>query len=68
MHNFTYRKRQGGKMMNKLAFIGAGNIAEALISGIVENKLLNEKQIWVTNRSNEEKLKNIQNQYGEYFI
>lgn len=50
--------------MNKLAFIGAGNMSEALISRIVENKLMKENQIWVTNRSNKEKLKNIQDQYG----
>ncbi|MDZ5471104.1 pyrroline-5-carboxylate reductase (plasmid) [Bacillus sp. 31A1R] len=50
--------------MKKLAVIGAGSMAEALISGIVENKLLSGKQIWVTNRSNEERLQQLNEQYG----
>lgn len=50
--------------MKKLAVIGAGSMAEALISGIVDNKLLNKEQIWVTNRSNEEKLQQLQEEYG----
>jgi len=39
-------------------------MAEALISGIVENKLLSGKQIWVTNRSNGERLQQLNGQYG----
>ncbi|NMD70230.1 pyrroline-5-carboxylate reductase [Bacillus sp. DNRA2] len=50
--------------MKKLAFIGAGSMAEAMISGIVESKLLKGEQIWVTNRSNQEKLDNLHEKYG----
>lgn len=50
--------------MKKLAFIGAGSMAEAMISGIVESKLLSGEQIWVTNRSNQEKLDNLHEKYG----
>ncbi|WP_318508495.1 pyrroline-5-carboxylate reductase [Bacillus sp. T3] len=50
--------------MKKLAFIGAGSMAEAMISGIVESKLLTGEQIWVTNRSNQEKLDNLNQKYG----
>jgi pyrroline-5-carboxylate reductase len=48
----------------KLAFIGAGSMAEAMISGILTKKLLQPQQIYVTNRSNREKLLLLQKQYG----
>ncbi|MBU8879286.1 pyrroline-5-carboxylate reductase [Bacillus sp. FJAT-29790] len=50
--------------MKKLAIIGAGSMAEALISGIVENRLMDSGQIWITNRGNQEKLNELQTQYG----
>ncbi|MGJ7921266.1 pyrroline-5-carboxylate reductase [Neobacillus sp. LXY-4] len=50
--------------MKKLAFIGAGSMAEAMISGIVENNFLKGEQIWVTNRSNQEKLDRLHQKYG----
>jgi pyrroline-5-carboxylate reductase len=53
-----------GNVMEKLAIIGAGSMAEALISGIVENKLLDSKKVWVTNRSDEQKLSRLHLQYG----
>ncbi|MBM4762210.1 pyrroline-5-carboxylate reductase [Bacillus sp. B15-48] len=56
--------KSGGQRMNKLVFIGAGSMAEALISGITETGLLNGNNIWVTNRHNEEKLDQLKKQYG----
>lgn len=50
--------------MQKLTVIGAGSMAEALISGIVKNELLKKEQIWVTNRSNQEKLQSLHDNYG----
>ena len=50
--------------MKKLAIIGAGAMSEALISGMIENKLLPSGDIWVTNRSNQEKLNNLKEKYG----
>lgn len=50
--------------MNKLAVIGAGSMAEALISGIIENKLIDSKNIWVTNKANNDKLIEMQSRYG----
>lgn len=50
--------------MKKLAFIGAGSMAEAMISGITESGLLTGSQIWVTNRGNQEKLDRLNQQYG----
>ncbi len=50
--------------MKKIVFIGAGSMAEALIAGMVENKLLESQHVWVTNRSNEERLNELKNKYG----
>jgi pyrroline-5-carboxylate reductase len=50
--------------MKKLVFIGAGSMAEALMSGITENRLLKGSQIWVTNRHNQKKLEQLEQAYG----
>jgi pyrroline-5-carboxylate reductase len=50
--------------MKKLAFIGAGSMAEAFISGILENSLIDRKNIWVTNNSNADRLKKLGDTYG----
>jgi pyrroline-5-carboxylate reductase len=50
--------------VKKLVFIGAGSMAEAMISGIIENKMLDAKKIWVTNKANKEKLSDLHQQYG----
>ncbi|MCQ6278002.1 pyrroline-5-carboxylate reductase [Bacillus sp. EB600] len=49
--------------MKKLVFFGAGSMAEAMISGIVENKLMDPKNIWVTNKANKEKLSALHQKY-----
>ncbi|MDG5470427.1 pyrroline-5-carboxylate reductase [Jeotgalibacillus sp. ET6] len=48
----------------RVAFIGAGNMAEAMVSGIVQTGLLEAHQITVTNRGNEERLLELHNRYG----
>lgn len=50
--------------MKKLAMIGAGSMAEALISGMVTDHLLEASHIWVTNRSNQERLQELKSTYG----
>ncbi|MEI2404122.1 pyrroline-5-carboxylate reductase [Niallia taxi] len=50
--------------MKKLVFIGAGSMAEAIISGIIKSKWVNPSDIWVTNNSNKERLSSLQRQYG----
>jgi pyrroline-5-carboxylate reductase len=50
--------------MNKLAIIGAGSMAEAFISGILENDLIDQKNIWVTNNSNAKRLSYLSENYG----
>ena len=34
--------------MNKIGFIGAGNMAEALINGLISSKLFKSEQILIT--------------------
>lgn len=47
----------------KIVFVGAGSMAEAMIQGIVQTPQLQELDIWVTNRSDEERLSSIQQLY-----
>ncbi|WP_110114839.1 pyrroline-5-carboxylate reductase [Bacillus sp. CGMCC 1.16541] len=47
-----------------VAFLGAGSMAEAMISGMVQAEKLPANQIIVTNRSNEERLHELQAKYG----
>src|SRR5690625_5670452 len=49
--------------MNKIAFIGAGAMAEAILSGILKQELIKKQDIFVTNKSNRERLKHIKNTY-----
>ncbi|MGJ9385750.1 pyrroline-5-carboxylate reductase [Salipaludibacillus sp. CF4.18] len=48
----------------RVVFIGAGNMAEAMISGIIKTGTLEPRQVIVTNRSNEERLLELHNRYG----
>lgn len=51
--------------MNKyITFLGAGSIAEAILSGIVQAGIVDQKQIFVTNRSDKERLKELEEKYG----
>lgn len=50
-------------MINKIAFIGAGSMAEAIIAGIVDNRLLPSENVYVTNRSDKERLEELNTKY-----
>ncbi len=50
--------------MKKIAIVGAGSMAEAFISGILENGLIDRKNVWVTNNANQDRLKTLQERYG----
>ncbi|WHY75971.1 pyrroline-5-carboxylate reductase [Neobacillus sp. WH10] len=50
--------------MRKIAIIGAGSMAEAFISGILENGLIDRQNVWVTNNSNEKRLECLKERYG----
>jgi pyrroline-5-carboxylate reductase len=55
---------KGGIYMKKIAIIGAGSMAEAFISGILENGFIDKKNIWITNHANQERLTNLETRYG----
>jgi pyrroline-5-carboxylate reductase len=50
--------------MNKIAIVGAGSMAEAFISGILEDGLIDKENIWVTNHSNKDRLNYLTEIYG----
>lgn len=50
--------------MQKIIFIGAGSMAEALIHGWVENDVVNPQAIYVSNRSNTERLAYLEQEYN----
>ncbi|MCY7859320.1 pyrroline-5-carboxylate reductase [Bacillus sonorensis] len=47
-----------------VAFIGAGSMAEGMISGIIQSKKLPASQIYVTNHKNHRRLQELQKKYG----
>ncbi|WLR56442.1 pyrroline-5-carboxylate reductase [Mesobacillus subterraneus] len=50
--------------MKKLVFVGAGSMAEAMISGIGASGLLPGEQIWVTNKQDTDRLHTLEQRYG----
>lgn len=48
----------------KISFIGAGSIAEAMITGILEKQICSKDNIYVTNRQSESRLMELKNRYG----
>ncbi|MFB7638593.1 pyrroline-5-carboxylate reductase [Peribacillus butanolivorans] len=50
--------------MKKIAFIGAGSMAEAIISGLVTQQVIDSENIFVTNKSNDERFDYLTKQYG----
>lgn len=50
-------------MVKKVAFIGAGSMAEAVIAGMINTKFLSSNQIYVTNKENKMKLQEMKDTY-----
>ncbi|WP_153122797.1 pyrroline-5-carboxylate reductase [Peribacillus tepidiphilus] len=50
--------------MNKIAFIGGGSMAEAMISGITSRGVIEPPSIFVTNKDDDERLNFLQKTYG----
>jgi pyrroline-5-carboxylate reductase len=50
--------------MQKIVFIGAGAMAEALIQGWIKQEVIDAKYIYVSNRSDEERLEYLSSNYG----
>ena len=50
--------------METIVFIGAGSMAEAVIAGIVKQGAIEPQNVYVMNKSDDERLISLQNQYG----
>lgn len=50
--------------MEKILFVGAGQMAEAIIAGIVNKRVLYEENVFVMNRSDTERLDELEARYG----
>src|SRR5690625_881552 len=50
--------------MEKVSFIGAGSMAEAIIAGLVNKRVIATQQIYVTNKENEERLEQLEQAYN----
>ena len=50
--------------MKKILFIGAGSMAEALIQGWIKQKVFTAQEIYVTNRSDKDRLHFLHDTYG----
>lgn len=48
----------------KVAFVGAGSMAEAIIAGLVNKQICEGTNIYITNRENEDKMNDLENKYG----
>lgn len=50
-------------MFDKIAFIGAGSMGEAIMSGLIAQQLVDRSQIYVTNKTDQVRLKTLQEKY-----
>ncbi len=55
---------KGANFMKKMAIIGGGAMAEALISGMIVNQFIKSEDIWVTNRANQQRLQYLETDYS----
>jgi pyrroline-5-carboxylate reductase len=52
------------KIRQNIAFLGAGSMAEVMIAGIVNKGQMSKCQLFVTNRSNQQRLLDLKAKYG----
>lgn len=50
--------------MEKIVFVGAGSMAEAVIAGIVEQQAIIPENVYVMNKSDDQRLLSLQEKYG----
>ncbi len=51
-------------MMKKIVFIGAGSMAEAIIKGWIDKNCVAKEHLFITNKSDQERLEILQQAYG----
>lgn len=54
--------------MQKIFFIGAGSMAEAIIRGLIKQEVVPAENIYVNNRSNIERLETLHKEYGVQIV
>ncbi|MBD8026182.1 pyrroline-5-carboxylate reductase [Ureibacillus sp. Re31] len=54
--------------MQKILFIGAGSMSEALIQGWITQNVVSNDSLYVTNRSNYERLEELEKKYGIHIL
>ncbi|MGO0063179.1 pyrroline-5-carboxylate reductase [Brevibacillus fluminis] len=47
-----------------ISFLGAGSVVEAIIGGVLRNELVPASQIYITNRSDQERLQSLSDTFG----
>ncbi|WP_255454170.1 pyrroline-5-carboxylate reductase [Pontibacillus sp. HMF3514] len=62
--NVTNEQERAYIVNQTIAFLGAGSMAEAMISGIVQSGKLSPKKIIVSNKSNHNRLQELKVKYG----
>lgn len=50
--------------MKSIVFVGAGSMAEAIVAGIVEHDVMRADQVYVMNKSDDERLREMNEKYG----
>ena len=50
--------------MGTIVFVGAGSMAEAIIAGILKNEVMAADEVYVMNKSDDERLSYMQKSYG----
>ena len=48
----------------KIAFVGAGSMAEAIVRGLIQTEVANPNHIYMMNRSNQDRLAFLRSEYG----
>ncbi|NOU99154.1 pyrroline-5-carboxylate reductase [Paenibacillus planticolens] len=48
----------------KIAFVGAGSMSEAIIRGLIQTKVANPQNVYVMNRSDQDRLAFLRSEYG----
>jgi len=51
-------------LRHKIGFIGAGSIVQTMIKGLSAKRIVKGEQIWVTNKENHKRLRDLSKKYG----
>lgn len=68
METHFFGVKKGMIDMEKIVFIGAGAMTEAIIAGMGKQNSIDPKKLFVTNRSDQNRLQYLQNKYGISFV